>query len=73
MKRFLRAVTALLVVGGCTTAAVDSSSRRGQAVLRDKTGQQVGLATLTEQVHNRPVSLARLHITHRQPDQLGSA
>ena len=49
MRRFLRAVTAMLLVGGCATAAVDSSARRGQAVLRDKAGQEVGLATLTEQ------------------------
>jgi Cu-Zn family superoxide dismutase len=49
MKRFLRAMTWMLVLGGCATAAVDAPSLRGQAVLKDKTGQQVGLATLTEE------------------------
>jgi superoxide dismutase, Cu-Zn family len=58
VKRLLRAVTAMLLVGGCTTAAVDSSARRGQAVLRDKAGQQVGLATLTEQAEGVQVELS---------------
>jgi Cu-Zn family superoxide dismutase len=58
MKRFLRAVTAMLLVGGCATAAVDSSARRGQAVLRDKAGQQVGLATLTEQAEGVQIGLS---------------
>jgi Cu-Zn family superoxide dismutase len=58
MRRFLRAVTAILLVGGCTTAAVDSSARRGQAVLRDKTGQEVGLATLTEQVDGVQIEIS---------------
>jgi superoxide dismutase, Cu-Zn family len=49
MKRFLRAMTSMLVLGGCATAAVDAPPLLGQAVLKDKTGQQVGLATLTEE------------------------
>ena len=58
MKRFLRAVIALLVVGGCTTAAVDSPSRRAQAVLRNNVGQQVGLAALTEQAEGVQIEIA---------------
>ena len=38
-----------LVLGGCATAAVDGPPLLGQAVLKDKAGQQVGLATFTEE------------------------
>ena len=48
MKRFLRAAGAVLVLGGCASAAMDGPGLQGQAVLKDKAGQQVGLATLTE-------------------------
>ena len=48
MKRFLLAVAAALVLGGCATAATDRPPLLGQAVLKDKAGQQVGLATFTE-------------------------
>jgi len=58
MKRLLRAVIAILLVGGCTTAGVDSSARRGQAVLRDKAGQEIGLATLTEQAEGVQIEIA---------------
>ena len=43
-------MVSMLILGGCETAAVDAPTLRGQAALRDKTGQQVGLATLTEGV-----------------------
>ena len=49
MKRFLRAMTSMLVLGGCATAAVDAPPLLGQVVLKNKAGQQVGLATLTEE------------------------
>jgi Cu-Zn family superoxide dismutase len=48
MKRFLRAMVSMVLLGGCATAAVDAPALRGQAVLRNKTDQQVGLAKLTE-------------------------
>jgi superoxide dismutase, Cu-Zn family len=48
MERFGRAVAAALILGGCATAAMDGPGLQGQAVLRDKAGQQVGLATFTE-------------------------
>jgi Cu-Zn family superoxide dismutase len=38
-----------LVLGGCAAAAVDGPPLLGQAVLKDKAGQQVGLATFTEE------------------------
>jgi superoxide dismutase, Cu-Zn family len=38
-----------LVLGGCATAAVDGPPLLGRAVLKDKAGQQVGLATFTEE------------------------
>lgn len=57
MKRFLRAVSAVLVLGGCTTAAVESPPLRGQAVLKDKAGRQVGLANLTEGVDGVRIEL----------------
>lgn len=50
MKRFVRAMISMLILGGCATAAVDAPVLRGQAVLKDNTGQQVGLATLTDGV-----------------------
>jgi len=58
MTRILRAVTAMVVMGGCTTAAMDSPPLRGQVVLRDKAGQQVGLATLTEQTEGVRVEIS---------------
>jgi Cu-Zn family superoxide dismutase len=48
MKRFLYPAAAALVLAGCATAGTDGPALQGQAVLKDKTGQQVGLATLTE-------------------------
>jgi Cu-Zn family superoxide dismutase len=48
MKRFLLAAAAALVLGGCASAATDGPGFQGQAVLKDKAGQQVGLATFTE-------------------------
>jgi Cu-Zn family superoxide dismutase len=48
MKRILYPTAAALVFAGCATAGMDGPALRGQAVLKDKTGQQVGLATLTE-------------------------
>jgi len=48
MKRFLRAAAAALVLGGCASAGTDGPGLQGQAVLKDKAGQQVGLATFTE-------------------------
>src|SRR5215813_15559889 len=47
MRRCLRVLSAVLLLSGCTTAAVDPPLH-GQAMLRDKSGQQVGTATLTE-------------------------
>ena len=47
MRRRLRVLSVVLVLGGCATSAADSPLR-GQVVLRDKSGQQVGTATLTE-------------------------
>ncbi len=47
MRRCLRVLSAVLLLSGCTTAAVDPPLR-GQAMLRDKSGQQLGTATLTE-------------------------
>ena len=48
MKRFLLAAGAVLVLGGCASAGTDGPELQGQAVLKDKAGQQVGLATFTE-------------------------
>ena len=48
MKRFLRVAAAALVLGGCASAGTDGPWLQGQAVLKDKAGQQVGLATFTE-------------------------
>jgi superoxide dismutase, Cu-Zn family len=48
MKSFLRVVVLMSLLGGCATAAVDAPVLRGQAVLKDKAGQQAGVATLTE-------------------------
>lgn len=48
MRRSLLAAAAVLVVGGCTTAGRGGPELQGQAVLKDKAGQQVGLATFTE-------------------------
>jgi Cu-Zn family superoxide dismutase len=50
MKRLVCPMASMLILGGCATAAVDAPALRGQAALKDKTGQQVGLATLTEGV-----------------------
>src|SRR5262249_61781449 len=47
MGRCVRVLSAVLLLSGCTPAAVDPPLR-GQAMLRDKSGQQVGTATLTE-------------------------
>jgi hypothetical protein len=41
MRRRLRVLSVVLVLGGCATSAADSPLR-GQVVLRDKSGQQVG-------------------------------
>ena len=48
MKPFLLAVAAALVLGGCASAGTQAPGLQGQAVLKDKAGQQVGLATFTE-------------------------
>jgi Cu-Zn family superoxide dismutase len=48
MNRFLCQAAAALVFAGCATAATDGPALQAQAVLKDRTGQQVGLATLTE-------------------------
>jgi len=48
MTRFLYPAAAALVFAGCATVGTDGSALQAQAVLKDKTGQQVGLATLTE-------------------------
>jgi len=47
MRRGLPLLGAILLLGGCTTAAIDPPLR-AQAVLRDQSGQQVATATLTE-------------------------
>lgn len=49
MNRFVCVMVSALVLGGCATAAVDGPPLLGQAVLKDKAGQQVGLATFTEE------------------------
>jgi Cu-Zn family superoxide dismutase len=48
MKRVLRVTLSMLLFGGCATGAMDAPALRGQALLKDKAGQQVGVATLTE-------------------------
>lgn len=48
MKSLLYPAAAALIFAGCASAGMDGSALGGQAVLKDKTGQQVGLATLTE-------------------------
>jgi Cu-Zn family superoxide dismutase len=48
MKRFLLAAAAAFVLGGCASAGTQAPGLQGQAVLKDKAGQQVGLATFTE-------------------------
>jgi Cu-Zn family superoxide dismutase len=48
MKRFLYTPAVAIVFAGCATAGMDGPALQGQAVLKDKTGQQVGFATLTE-------------------------
>ncbi len=47
MRRFLHVAAAVLVFAGCSAAAKGGSELRGQAVLKDKAGQQVGLVTFT--------------------------
>jgi Cu-Zn family superoxide dismutase len=49
MRRFLHAAAAVLVFAGWSAAANGASEGQGQAVLKDKAGQQMGLATFTEQ------------------------
>jgi len=49
MMRLLHAAAAVLLIAGCSGAARGGPGLQGQAVLRDKAGQQVGLATFTEQ------------------------
>jgi len=49
MNRFMCVMVSVLVLGGCASAAVDGPPLLGQAVLKDKAGQQVGLATFTEE------------------------
>ena len=48
MKRFLYPAAVAIVFAGCATAGTERPALQGQAVLKDKMGQQVGLATLTE-------------------------
>ena len=48
MKRLGHTVAAALILGGCASAGTDGLGLQGQAVLKDKAGQQVGLATFTE-------------------------
>jgi Cu-Zn family superoxide dismutase len=48
MKRFLYPAAVAIVFAGCATVGTERPALQGQAVLKDKMGQQVGLATLTE-------------------------
>ena len=48
LTRFLLAAAAALVLGGCASAGTDGPGLQGEAVLKDKAGQQVGLATFAE-------------------------
>lgn len=48
MKRLLHLAAAALLLAACATAGMDGAALQGQAALKDKTGGQVGLATLTE-------------------------
>ena len=61
MKRCLRLLGGILILGGCTTAAIDSPLR-AQAVLRDKSGQQVGTATLTEGADGVRIQVTASHL-----------
>jgi Cu-Zn family superoxide dismutase len=58
MNRFVRVMVSTLVLGGCASAAVDGPPLLGQAVLKDKAGQQVGLATLTEEADGVRIEVA---------------
>jgi len=48
MTRLSRLAVAALVLGGCASAATDGPGLQAEAVLKDKAGQRVGLATFTE-------------------------
>lgn len=48
MNRFLCRAATAFVLAACATGGTDESALQGQVVLKDKTGQQVALATLTE-------------------------
>jgi len=55
-------MASMLILGGCATAAVDAPALRGQAALKDKTGQRVGLATLTEGVDGVRIEIAGMSL-----------
>ena len=61
MRRCLRLLGAVLILGGCATAATDAPLR-AQTVLRDKSGQQVGTATLTEGTDGVRIRVTASHL-----------
>ena len=61
MRRCLRLLGAVLILGGCATAATDAPLR-AQTVLRDKSGQQVGSATLTEGTDGVRIRVTASHL-----------
>ena len=48
MRRFVHAAAAALILGGCATGGATGPALGASAVLKDKAGQRVGQATLTE-------------------------
>jgi superoxide dismutase, Cu-Zn family len=48
MKRFVPAAVVAFILGGCASAGTGGPALRGSAVLKDKAGQEVGQAMLTE-------------------------
>ena len=48
MKRFVHAAAVTLMFGGCATGGATGPAPGASAVLKDKAGQRVGQATLTE-------------------------
>ena len=48
MRRFAHAAAAALILGGCATGGATGPALGASAVLKDKAGQRVGQATLTE-------------------------
>src|SRR5262245_63409097 len=61
MRRCLRLLGAVLILGGCATVATDAPLR-AQAVLRDTSGQQVGTATLTEGADGVRIQVTASHL-----------